>query len=82
MNTCFHSIDQTPVTLPAIGTEGDYVLPPIVTSDGIEHAPGLRIPCRVCLHIGKFGVQLEEIDRPKFAIECHYSSFEAYKPHK
>jgi hypothetical protein len=80
MNTCFHSIDQTPVVLPAIGTEGEYVMPPIITSEGIEHAPGFRVPVRVIMHIGKFGLQLEEIARPNFAIECHYTSFEAHLP--
>lgn len=78
MNTCFESIDQTPVTLPAVGTLGDYVMPAIVTSDGIEHASGFRVPCKVALRIGKFGLKLIETDRPRFAIECHFSSFEPY----
>lgn len=76
MNTCFHSIDQTPVVLPEIGACGYYVMPPIITSDGVENAPGFRVACVVSLHIGKFGLRLIEIDRPSFAIECHYSSFE------
>lgn len=78
MNTCFHSTVPAPAELPAIGTEGDYVMPPIVTSDGVQHAPGFRVPVRVSAHIGTFGLQLEETARPRFAIECHFSSFEPY----
>lgn len=76
MNTCFQSDTPAPDALPAIGTLGDYVCPPIVTSDGVQHAPGFRVACKVILHIGEFGLQLEELDRPSFAIECHHSSFE------
>lgn len=79
-NTCFQSIDQTPIVLPPVGTLGDYVMPAIVTSDGVMHAPGFRVACKVALHIGKFGLQLQEIDRPRFAIECHFSSFEPLTP--
>ncbi len=80
INTCFESIDQTPVTLPAVGTKGDYVMPAIITSDGVVHAPGFRVACTVSLHIGKFGLQLTEDARPRFAIECHFSSFEPATP--
>lgn len=76
MNTCFQSIDQTPVVLPAIGALGDYVMPPII-SNGCQLAAGFRVACKVISHIGSFGVQLQELDRPRFAIECHHSSFEA-----
>lgn len=76
MNSCLTSDIPAPITLPAIGTFGNYVMPAII-SEGRILAKETRTPVKVVGHIGAFGLHLQELACDRLRIETHFTAFES-----